>query len=108
MTGGAVQAYPDHIRVSIRLTPNAGRDAIEGLENTADGESHVKVRVTAVPEKGRANQALIALLSKSLKVPKSSVSIVSGETARKKILRIDGDPQDLSVRLSGLYKSCQI
>ncbi|WP_244710578.1 DUF167 family protein [Rhizobium cremeum] len=92
----------DHLRLAIRLTPNAGRDALEGLEENADGEVYLRARVTSVPEKGKANKALIALLAKTLGVSKSSISIVSGETARQKILRIDGDPEDLEKRIDGL------
>ena len=44
----------------MRLTPNGGRDAVDGLEAAADGEEYLKVRVRAVPEKGKANQALLA------------------------------------------------
>lgn len=85
-----------------RSTPNGGRDAIDGLEADADGQSYLKVRVSAVPEKGRANKALMALMAKTAGVPKSAVSLVSGDTHRKKILRIDGDPEDIliSLRLS--------
>jgi len=72
------------------------------VEVSADGQSHLKARVTAVPEKGKANKALIALLSKSLKVPKSMITVVSGETSRQKILRIEGDPEDLKSRLDAL------
>jgi len=100
----AWQAQPDHLRLFVRLTPNGGRDAIDGIETGADGESHLKARVCAVPEKGKANKALIALLAKSLRIPKSSLSVISGDTARKKILRIDGDPEDLIVRLNALAK----
>ncbi|PZU86457.1 MAG: hypothetical protein DI528_09840 [Shinella sp.] len=92
----------DHLRLAIRLTPNAGRDALEGVEENAEGEAYLRARVTSVPEKGKANKALIALVAKAVGVPKSSVSLVSGETARQKILRIDGDPEDLERRLDGL------
>ena len=85
--------------------PNGGRDAIDGAEIGADGESYLKARVSAVPEKGKANKALIALLAKSLGTAKSSVSLISGDTARKKILRIDGDPEDLIGRLRALLKN---
>ena len=85
-----------------RLTPNGGRDAIDGLEAAADGEEHLKVRVSAVPEKGKANQALIAFLAKKLGLAKSKLSLISGETQRKKILRIDGDPEDIFRRLAEL------
>jgi hypothetical protein len=92
----------DHILLAVRLTPNGGRDAFDGVEVAADGLAHLKARVTAVPEKGKANKALVALLSKALKVPKSSISVVSGETSRQKILRIEGDPEDLQSRIEAL------
>ncbi|MGR9416010.1 DUF167 domain-containing protein [Rhizobium leguminosarum] len=91
--------FDDHLRLAVRLTPNGGRDAFDGIEADAEGEAFLKARVTAVPEKGKANKALILLIAKSLRIPKSSVSLVSGETARKKILRIDGDPEDLIKKL---------
>jgi uncharacterized protein (TIGR00251 family) len=91
--------FDDHLRLAVRLTPNGGRDAIDGIEADSEGETFLKARVTAVPEKGKANKALILLIAKSLRIPKSSVSLVSGETARKKILRIDGDPEDLVKKL---------
>jgi uncharacterized protein (TIGR00251 family) len=81
------------------LTPNGGRDAIDGVEADGESDPHLKVRVTAVPEKGKANKALILLIAQSLRIPKSSVSLISGDTARKKILRIDGDPEDLVKKL---------
>lgn len=92
----------DHVLLAVRLTPNGGRDAFDGVEVAADGLAHLKARVTAVPEKGKANKALVALLSKALKVPKSSISVASGETSRQKILRIEGDPEDLQLRIEAL------
>jgi uncharacterized protein (TIGR00251 family) len=100
----AWQVFAEHVRLSVRLTPNGGRDAIDGVETGADGAAYLKVRVSAVPEKGRANKALIALVSKSLGVPKSAVSLLAGDTARKKILRIDGDPEDLLKALNSTLK----
>jgi uncharacterized protein len=97
--------FGDHLRLAVRLTPSGGRDALEGTEIGADGEAMLKARVTAVPEKGKANKALVALLAKSLKIPKSSISVISGETSRKKILRIDGDTEDLIEKLEPLLKA---
>jgi uncharacterized protein (TIGR00251 family) len=91
--------FDDHLRLAVRLTPNGGRDALDGIEADGEGKAFLKARVTSVPEKGKANKALILLIAKSLRIPKSSVSLVSGETARKKILRIDGDPEDLVKKL---------
>lgn len=94
--------HDDHLRLRVRLTPNGRRDSIDGIEQDADGQSHLKARVTAVPEDGKANKALIALLAKRLGLPKSSISFISGETSRKKILRLDGEPEDITIRLKQL------
>ena len=82
--------------IRLRVTPNAGRDAIEGYETLADGTGVLRIRVAAVPDKGKANAAVIALLAKSLHLPKSSITLLSGETARLKTVRIDADV-DLSI-----------
>jgi hypothetical protein len=100
----AWQVFADHLKLAVRLTPSGGRDAIEGLQAVGDGETWIKARVSAAPEKGKANKALVTLLARSLGIPKSAVTFVSGETARKKILRIDGDPKDLMVRLKAVSK----
>lgn len=92
----------DHLLLAVRLTPNGGRDAFDGVEVGTDGLAHLKARVTAVPEKGKANKALVALLSKTLKIPKTAITVVSGETARQKILRIEGDPEDLKSRIEAV------
>ncbi len=95
--------HSDHLRLSVRLTPNAGRNVIEGVETRADGETFLKARVTAAPEGGKANRALILLLAEQLHLPKSTISLLSGETARKKILRIDGDPEDLEKEIKRIF-----
>lgn len=87
------------LRLFIRLTPKAGRDAIEGLKPTADGGAEVAAKVTAVPEKGKANAALLKLLAKALKLPAGSLQIVAGETDRHKQVLIIGDPAALKTRL---------
>nr|CAD6431836.1 hypothetical protein REQ54_03633 [Rhizobium sp. Q54] len=97
--------HPDHVRLAVRLIPGAGRDRVDGVERADDGSVFLKARVTAVPEGGKANKALVELLAKALHLPKSSLSILSGETARKKILRIEGDPEDLASRMKTLTGS---
>ncbi len=95
----AVRRHGDHVRLTVRLTPNGGRDAIDGFETGADGESYLKARVSAPPDKGKANKALLVLVARAAGVAKSAVGLVSGDTQRKKILRIDGDPEDIVFRL---------
>lgn len=75
----------------VRATPGARTDAIEAVARDADGKSHLKVRVRAAPEEGRANAAIEALLAAALGVPKSAVSVEKGGTSRIKLVRISGD-----------------
>ena len=88
--------------VFLRITPNASADRIEGTETRDDGSTVLRLRVTAVPDKGKANVAVIALLAKALGVPRSAITLVSGETARLKTVRIAGNAIDLSASLERL------
>ncbi|MCO5145156.1 MAG: DUF167 family protein [Aquamicrobium sp.] len=86
----------------VRLTPKSARDGLEGVETAADGRRHVKARVRAVPEDGKANKALIKLLAKELGVPASRIAIVAGETARLKTVCIEGEAEQLEPALRAL------
>lgn len=88
--------------VLLRVTPNAGRDAIEGIEQRGDGSALLRIRVRAVPDKGKANAAVVALLAKALGVPKSSIRVVAGETARLKSVAIRGDGEQLVGQLAAI------
>ena len=76
------------IRISVRITPKSSKNAIIGWVTDADNAPVLKVSVTAVPEKGKANAALIALLSKEWKIPKSQIILEKGDTDRNKILSL--------------------
>jgi uncharacterized protein len=90
--------------VCLRVSPNAGQEAIEGLEERADGSAVLRVRVKAVPDKGKANAAVIALLAKALELPRSAIALVGGDTARLKTLDIAGDWDSLAARLAVLER----
>lgn len=83
------------VRLAVKLTPKASRNRIEGIAADGDGVGSLKISVTAVPEDGKANKALIDLLAKSWKIAKRSIQITSGATDRRKILFIEGDAEDL-------------
>jgi uncharacterized protein len=72
------------------------------VEVRDDGNAVLRVRVSAVPDKGKANAAVVALIAKALDVPKSAVSVTSGETARLKTLALVGDGAALAARIDAL------
>ncbi|MCK9485793.1 MAG: DUF167 domain-containing protein [Dehalococcoidia bacterium] len=72
-------------RIAVRLSPRASREAIVG-----EREGALQVRVTAPPVDGAANEALVRLIAKRLRVAKGAVTIVSGETSRIKVVQVDG------------------
>jgi uncharacterized protein YggU (UPF0235/DUF167 family) len=88
--------------LEVRLTPRAAFDRIDGLATLAEGRTVLLARVRAVPEDGRANEALCRLIADAFGVAKSSASVVSGHTARLKRVRLTGDPERLSARLAAL------
>jgi uncharacterized protein len=94
-----MSASRDHLDLEVRLTPRAGRDAIDGATTLSDGRSVLAVRVRAVPEKGAANAAMLRLLSKACGVGIGSASLISGATSRLKTVRVKGDPRTLSAAL---------
>ncbi len=75
---------------------------MEGWETDSAGASHLKARVRAAPESGKANAALIELIAKALGVARSSVAIAGGEKARLKTVTIAGDTSALMAKLENL------
>lgn len=75
--------------IPIHVTVRALKETIEGVEEGVDGKYWLKVRLTAVPEDGKANKALLKLLAKAWGVPVSRLRIASGETSRYKLVKLD-------------------
>jgi uncharacterized protein YggU (UPF0235/DUF167 family) len=92
----------DGILIRVRLTPRGGRDALEGVEILADGQSVLKARVRAAPEKGLANAALEKVVADALGVPKSTVWVAAGGTARIKTVRVSVSADQLIPKLRAL------
>jgi len=95
----ALAAAPGGARLSVRLTPRARRDRIDGTHGGTDGRTMLKVAVTAAPVDGKANAALVELLARSLGVAKSAVTLEAGAGARNKLLFVAGDFAALRARL---------
>lgn len=80
--------------IEVRVQPKASSNRI----TVVDGR--IKVYVTAAPEKGRANKAVVEVLARELGVPKSVVSIKSGERSRTKLIEVEGlDSAEIRRRL---------
>ena len=99
----SVSARPDSpfievaggVRARLRVQPRARRNRVDGLVAEADGGVALKVAVAAPPEDGKANAAVIALLSKAWGRPKSAFTVVAGAADRRKIIHLQGDPARL-------------
>jgi len=89
------------LRLAVRLDPRSSANRILGPADDAAGRTRLKVAVTAVPESGKANDALVGLLAKALKRPKSTLSILSGATDRNKVVLIAGDAAELETSVKG-------
>ncbi len=73
------------VLVKVAARPGTGADRVMGVQGDA-----LKLGVSAPPDKGKANKALAELLAKVLRVRKSAVEILSGETAREKVFLVSG------------------
>ncbi len=99
MSDAPWRATPDGIVVACRLTPKGGRDAIDGAATLADGTRVLLVRVRAVPEGGKANDALLRLIADKAGAPASRAQLVSGAKSRLTQVAISGDPAALIAAL---------
>ncbi len=70
---------------AVRVHPRARKNAITGIVGEA-----LKLSLTAPPVEGKANQAVIEFFADLFAIPRSSVTIASGETSRNKMVRISG------------------
>ena len=81
----SVHDSPDGVTLSVKIHPRAKKNAITGILDGA-----LKVSLTAPPIDGKANDACIEFFAKLLQVPRSSVTIASGQTSRGKLIRVSG------------------
>ena len=81
----------------VRVAPRSAREEVAGV---TDGV--VRIRLTAPPVEDRANEALVAFLSRVLGVPRRRVEMVTGERGRRKVVRVHGLTRDEIYRRLGL------
>ena len=87
------------ILLRVRLMPNSSSCRLNGVFVDANGVEFLKLCVISVPEKGKANKELLALLAKKFGVAKSQCEIVSGELDRYKKIKITGEIMKLKIAL---------
>ena len=91
-----LEPHAEGVILPVRAQPGARRNEVRGEQ-----DGMLKVSVTQAPEKGKANKAIIALLSKSLGLRKSQIELLSGETARqKRFLVRDIETDELQTRIA--------
>jgi len=88
------------------VQPKARRHGILGVGPDRDGPV-LKLAVSAPPEDGKANAAVIALLAEAFDVAKAAVSVVAGATDRRKLVEIRGNSSDLGASLDSLIKDLE-
>lgn len=96
---------PSGIEVTVRATPKGGRDGLDGVVELSDGRKALKVRVRAAPQDGEATAAVARVVAQAAGVAVSKVTLASGATARLKVFRIAGAPDDLSAALEASLKA---
>lgn len=89
----------DGVRVALRVTPRASRNGVLGV-GEGSGGPRLKVAVTAAPEGGKANAAVLRLLAKTWRLPKGRMELVAGAKDRNKVVLIHGGDAALRERLS--------
>jgi uncharacterized protein (TIGR00251 family) len=92
----------DGLLLSVRVTPKSSRDQVAGLYSAADGSVSLAVKVTAPPDKGKANKAVIEVIAKAARVAKSSFRIVAGETDRSKTILVTGNQTAVQAWITAL------
>lgn len=85
MTDLKIQEFDNGVVFTAKIVPGSSKTAVCGLFN-----GMLKIKVSAAPEKGKANECLIEFLAKQLGIKKNAISIVSGHTAKVKRLQISG------------------
>lgn len=79
------QTADGRITLTLHIQPGAKKTEFAGLHGDA-----LKIRLAAPPVDGKANEALVKFVAETLKLPKSAVSLKSGQTSRRKVLEVQG------------------
>ena len=96
--------HDDGVVLSVRLTPKASKNILVGIRDAADGSRILAIKVTTVPEKGKANATLTKLIAKSLRMPSGKVALLSGHSSRNKEVLVSGETDAIMSQINKLLE----
>lgn len=94
------ETHGEGFRLRLRLQPKAAHNRIDGIEQLPDGSIRLRARVTAAPEKGKANKALLKLLAAQFGISVSQMHLAAGAASRNKTILITGGGAALKTALA--------
>ena len=92
-----IQESDEGLRIEVKVQPRSSRNQISGEQ-----EGALKVKLTAPPVEGEANQALVNFLARSLKLPRKNIILIRGETTRNKLIEIRGISKEQLLQTLGV------
>ncbi|MDD2372821.1 MAG: DUF167 domain-containing protein [Syntrophomonadaceae bacterium] len=92
-----IQESDEGLRIEVKVQPRSSRNQISGEQ-----EGALKVKLTAPPVEGEANQALVNFLSRLLKLPRKNIILIRGETTRNKLIEIRGISKEQLLQTLGV------
>jgi uncharacterized protein YggU (UPF0235/DUF167 family) len=98
----ALEPHPQGTILPVRAQPGARRSGVNGEHN-----GQLKVAVTQVAEKGKANEAIVAVLAAALGLKRSQIELLSGATAGQKKFLVRISPAELTSRVAAAVASCR-
>lgn len=93
-----IKVTKDGVVLQLKISPNASKNAI------LKDDTGIKIKLTAQPIEGKANKALVEFLSKQLKIPKTSIEILRGETSKDKILLLKNVKDDKILLIRDVFE----
>lgn len=97
-----VEEGSEGARLFVRVTPQARSKGFDGVKDDGMGRLRLCIKITEAPEKGKANKAVVALLAKTLRMPKGAFEVTDGQTARNKTLCIAGTGTEQAAVMAAL------
>lgn len=93
----AIESLPEGCRIHLHVAPRASRTKVAGLH-----DGRIKLTVAAPPVEGRANEEIVKFLARALRVGRTAVRLVSGDSGKRKVVEVDGVSAADAIALLGV------